>query len=194
MLAAHPDPARFLRFDAKHRTALVTLIAGYDSSNNGFNFDGYGRGELLVSVPLGWRVRVTCTNRAPLPNSCAIVRGAGTATPDFGVRRYAVMQYESTYPAKVDLRGKRACAEDSGGPVFVVENARRIPRYVDTLAGTLQDDFSSSQSGLADVFNRLDTPKPQRFLRKFLRVDSYRRDDFSAAGSRPPIQRTPSTR
>jgi len=133
-----------------------------------FGFAGYGMGT---------------------PDACA-----GTATPDFGVRRYAVMQYESTYPAKVDLRGKRACAEDSGGPVFIVENARRIPRYVDTLAGTLQDDFSSSQSGLADVFNRLDTPKPQRFLRKFLRVDSYRRDDFSAAGSRPPIQRTPSTR
>jgi hypothetical protein len=83
MLAAHPDPARFIRFDASHRTALVTLVAGYDSSNNGFNFDGFGRGELLVSVPLGWQVRVTCTNRSALPNSCAIVRGAGTATPAF---------------------------------------------------------------------------------------------------------------
>ena len=83
MLAAHPDPARFLRFDTKHRTVLVTMIAGYDSSNNGFNFDGYGRGELLVSVPLGWRVRVTCTNRSSAPNSCAIVRGPGTATPAF---------------------------------------------------------------------------------------------------------------
>jgi Sulfocyanin (SoxE) domain len=83
VLAAHPDPGRFLRFDTRNRTALVTLIAGYDSSNNGFNFDGYGRGELLVSVPLGWRVRVTCTNRSALPNSCAIVRGAGTGTPAF---------------------------------------------------------------------------------------------------------------
>jgi hypothetical protein len=96
MLAVHPDPARFLRFDAKHRTALVTLVAGYDSSNNGFNFDGYGRGELLVSVPLGWRVRVTCTNRSALPNSCAIVRGAGTATPAFRGASTATLERGST--------------------------------------------------------------------------------------------------
>jgi Sulfocyanin (SoxE) domain len=83
MVAAHPNPARFIRFDAKHRTALVTLVAGYDSSNNGFNFDGYSRGELLVSVPIGWRVRITCTNRSARPNSCAIVRGPGTAKPAF---------------------------------------------------------------------------------------------------------------
>jgi sulfocyanin SoxE-like protein len=83
MLAVHPNPARFLHVDRARRTAIVTLIAGYDGENNGFNFDGYGRGELLVSVPLGWRVRVTCTNRSALPNSCAIVKGPGTATPAF---------------------------------------------------------------------------------------------------------------
>ena len=98
-----------------------------------------------------------------------------SATPDFGVRRYAPMKYESTYPAKVDLRGDRACAEDSGGPLFVIDNDdRRIPRYVETLAGTLQDDPFSSQSGLDDVFNRLDTPRAQRFLRRFLRDDRDR--------------------
>ena len=32
--------------DAAHHLASVTLVAGYDSSNRGFNFDGYGRGEL----------------------------------------------------------------------------------------------------------------------------------------------------
>ena len=41
-----PDPAKFLAVDARSRVVSVTLIAGYDSSNNGFNFDGYGRGEL----------------------------------------------------------------------------------------------------------------------------------------------------
>jgi hypothetical protein len=83
MLAVHPNPVQFLHVDRAQRTAIVTLIAGYNGENNGFNFDGYGRGELLVSVPLGWRVRVTCTNRSALPNSCAIVKGAGTATPAF---------------------------------------------------------------------------------------------------------------
>ena len=83
MLAAHPNPAQFLHVDAKHKTAHVTLVASLDSSNNGYNFDGYGRGELLVSVPRGWRVRVTCVNHGTIPHSCAVVRGPMTVTPAF---------------------------------------------------------------------------------------------------------------
>jgi FtsP/CotA-like multicopper oxidase with cupredoxin domain len=83
VLAAHPSPAQFLHVDAKQRTAVVTLIAGYNGENNGFNFDGYGRGELMVAVPRGWRVRVTCTNRGALNHSCAVVPGPMTVTPSF---------------------------------------------------------------------------------------------------------------
>jgi hypothetical protein len=83
VLAAHPNPAQFLRVDATNRSALVTLIASYDGSNNGFNFDGYGRGELLVTVPSGWRVRVRCTNHGTIGHSCAVVRGPMTVTPAF---------------------------------------------------------------------------------------------------------------
>jgi hypothetical protein len=81
--ASKPDPRRFLSVDARHHVVSLTLIAGYDSSNNGFNFDGYGRGELTVTVPLRWRVRVTCTNRGALRHSCAVVRGPMTAAPVF---------------------------------------------------------------------------------------------------------------
>ena len=80
---AHPPPAQFLHVEAKQRTAVVTLVAGYNGENNGFNFDGYGRGELMVSVPRGWRVRVTCTNRGALTHSCAVVPGPMTVTPAF---------------------------------------------------------------------------------------------------------------
>lgn len=83
MLLAHPSPARFLHVDAKARTAIVTLDAGYNGENNGFNFDGYGRGELTFSVPRGWRVRMTCVNEGALPHSCAVVRGPMTITPAF---------------------------------------------------------------------------------------------------------------
>ena len=82
-VAAKPNPQRFFRFDARRRVVSVALIAGYDSANHGFNFDGYGRGELLVTVPLGWRVRVTCTNRAPVRHSCAVVRGPLNVRPAF---------------------------------------------------------------------------------------------------------------
>lgn len=83
MLAIHPSPAQFLHVEAQRRTALVTLVAGYNAQNNGFNFDGYGRGELLVSVPRGWRLRVTCTNRGAMNHSCAVVRDPMTITPAF---------------------------------------------------------------------------------------------------------------
>jgi len=83
MLFAPPNPSQFLHVEAKQRTALVTLIAGYDSENNGFNFDGYGRGELVLSIPRGWRVRATCTNRGALDHSCAVVPGPMTITPSF---------------------------------------------------------------------------------------------------------------
>lgn len=83
MLASHPNPQQFLHVDAKARTALVTLVAGYNGENNGFNFDGYGRGEMLVSVPRGWRVRVTCTNHGGIDHSCAVVPGPMTAAPSF---------------------------------------------------------------------------------------------------------------
>jgi hypothetical protein len=83
VLVAPPSPSQFLHVEAKQRTALVTLVAGYDGENNGFNFDGYGRGELILSIPRGWRVRVTCTNRGALDHSCAVVPGPMTVTPSF---------------------------------------------------------------------------------------------------------------
>lgn len=82
-VAAKPDPHRFLRVDAASHLVSVALVAGYDSSNGGFNFDGYGRGELMVTVPVGWRVRVTCTNGSAVRHSCAVVKGAMTVRPAF---------------------------------------------------------------------------------------------------------------
>jgi hypothetical protein len=76
-------PSRWLRWDTRTETARLTLVAGYDASNNGFNFDGYGRGRLLVRIPVGWRVLVTCVNRSARRSSCAVVRGATTTVPAF---------------------------------------------------------------------------------------------------------------
>ncbi|HVS85248.1 MAG TPA: sulfocyanin-like copper-binding protein [Gaiellaceae bacterium] len=77
-----PPPARFLSVDARHHVVDVSLVAEYDGTNSGFNFDGYSR-ELLWTVPVGWRVRVTCLNRGPLRHSCAVVAGAGSTRPAF---------------------------------------------------------------------------------------------------------------
>jgi sulfocyanin SoxE-like protein len=81
--AGGADPGRFLAWNAKARVVRLMLLAGLGRENNGFNFDGYGRGKLLVRVPLGWRVVVDCENRGTMRHSCAIVRGALSRVPAF---------------------------------------------------------------------------------------------------------------
>jgi hypothetical protein len=79
---APPPPSRFLTVDAARHRATITLIASYDGTNGGFNFDGYSR-YLMWTVPRGWTVRVVCENRGPLRHSCAVVQGAGSTKPAF---------------------------------------------------------------------------------------------------------------
>jgi hypothetical protein len=81
--AARPNPAQFLAWSTAHRLVHLTLLAGLGGNNNGFNFDGYGRGELQVRIPLGWRVVVDCENRGGMRHSCAIVKGSLAFTPAF---------------------------------------------------------------------------------------------------------------
>ena len=87
--AAPAPPARYMQWNARAHVVHLTLLAGLGSANNGFNFDGYGCGQMLVRVPLGWRVVVDCENCGTMRHSCAVVHGpletepafAGAATP-----------------------------------------------------------------------------------------------------------------
>jgi uncharacterized cupredoxin-like copper-binding protein len=77
-LAAPLTPARaatpqWLAVNVKARTATLTLIAGYDDTLGGFNFDGYGKGKMVVSVPAGYRVNVVFSNRGKYPHSAVFV-------------------------------------------------------------------------------------------------------------------------
>jgi hypothetical protein len=81
--AGRPDPRRFLVADPGSKRVRLTLVAGLGAANNGYNFDGYGRGELLVSVPRGWRVAVDFRNHASRRTSAAVVTGARSATIPF---------------------------------------------------------------------------------------------------------------
>ena len=74
----------WLSFHASAKTVSLRLIAGYNSAYDGFNFNGYGKGQVLVEVPRGWRVKVRCVNNSSsMRHSCAIVRGVGAAAPAF---------------------------------------------------------------------------------------------------------------
>jgi hypothetical protein len=78
-----PPPGQFLRVRDAQRTVVLTLVAADTAENNGYNFDGYGRGELLVRVPRGWRVTVRFRNAGQLFDSCAVVAGPGATTVAF---------------------------------------------------------------------------------------------------------------
>jgi len=79
---APPSPSRFLAVDAHRHRVTITLVASYDGTNGGFNFDGYSR-FLMWTVPRGWMVRVVCQNRGPLRHSCAVVPNAVSTKPVF---------------------------------------------------------------------------------------------------------------
>jgi FtsP/CotA-like multicopper oxidase with cupredoxin domain len=71
-----------LSVDSTTKTATLRLIAAYDDAYGGFNFDGYGKGQVLVDIPKGWRVEISCKNDAnDMRHSCAVVRGPGAAAP-----------------------------------------------------------------------------------------------------------------
>src|ERR1700688_777111 len=70
-----PDPKGYMRVDTTARTVIITLIAGYPATDYQFNYDGYGNGSLVVTVPIGWQVTVQCENHGTVPNSCAVVSG-----------------------------------------------------------------------------------------------------------------------
>ena len=59
----------------------MSLLAGYPASDFLFNYDGYGSGALVLTVPAGWDVTVQCENRGTVPNSCAVVTGARDQSP-----------------------------------------------------------------------------------------------------------------
>jgi FtsP/CotA-like multicopper oxidase with cupredoxin domain len=75
---------RLLSADAKTKTATLSLIAAYNDAYGGFNFDGYGKGQVLVEIPKGWRVEINCTNNAAdVRHSCAVVHGVSATSPAF---------------------------------------------------------------------------------------------------------------
>jgi hypothetical protein len=77
-----PDPTSYMRTDstAAHNV-VVTLIAGYPAGDYQFNYDGYGSGSLIVTIPVGWQVTVQCENRGTVPNSCTVVSGRSDLKP-----------------------------------------------------------------------------------------------------------------
>ena len=76
-----PDPKSYIHIDAATRSAVVTLIAGHPATDIQFNYDGYGSGALVLTVPVGWLVTIQCENHGTVPNSCSVVADGKATAP-----------------------------------------------------------------------------------------------------------------
>lgn len=74
------DPA-WLKADAASKTAEFKLVGGLSEVNGGMNFNGFSRGGLVVTAPVGWNVVLHFKNQDPnLPHSVEVIAD-GPAVP-----------------------------------------------------------------------------------------------------------------
>ena len=69
--AAPSNPNQWVSTSGK--AVHLTLIAGYNNANAGFNFDGGARGQMVVTVPLGDTIVATYKNAARTPHDVLVV-------------------------------------------------------------------------------------------------------------------------
>jgi len=63
---------------APPKTAEFTLVAGKTPANGTFNFNGYAKGAMTITVPVGWRVVIHYTNGSALRHSFSVIPYTGT--------------------------------------------------------------------------------------------------------------------
>lgn len=66
--------------DASH-SVIVSLVAAYPATDFQFNYDGYGSGSLVLTVPVGWQVTIQCENHGTVNNSCSVVTDERSTRP-----------------------------------------------------------------------------------------------------------------
>ncbi|MCY0889051.1 MAG: sulfocyanin-like copper-binding protein [Alicyclobacillaceae bacterium] len=59
--------SKFLTVNTSAHTVNVELIAGYTPENDYLNFDGFAHGQLVVTVPTGYKVNFDYYNNAGIP-------------------------------------------------------------------------------------------------------------------------------
>lgn len=76
-----PDLRHYIKVDDASHSAIVSLVAAYPATDYQFNYDGYGGGSLVLTVPVGWQVTIQCENHGTVNNSCAVVKDERSTQP-----------------------------------------------------------------------------------------------------------------
>lgn len=72
---------KYMSYSAKQKTVDLHILGGEGSENNGFNFDGLSGGKLNITIPQGWKVKVTFTNQGSLNHSVFVMAQNGSPNP-----------------------------------------------------------------------------------------------------------------
>lgn len=69
--------SHWLKINKSSRHVIITVTAGFNSSNRGFNFDGYSKGKADFVVPRNWTVQFNFSNHGAAPHSLALTNSHG---------------------------------------------------------------------------------------------------------------------
>ncbi|MFT5239726.1 MAG: hypothetical protein ACI9X0_000691 [Kiritimatiellia bacterium] len=110
----HEPPPDFISKGETATSVKLTIIATYDETNHGMNFNGFSHGKALYTIPLGWTVDVDFINRSAVPHSAVVVEDYKTSK----------MQVGKPYFAEAATKDyDKATAEKSGHFSFVADEA-----------------------------------------------------------------------
>ena len=63
----------FISMGKEDKHVCVTVVATYDTSNYGMNFNGASKGSATYTIPTGWTVNVHFYNNSPVPHSLVVI-------------------------------------------------------------------------------------------------------------------------
>lgn len=81
-----PAAPSWMKADAATKTVFFDIKMAENGNNGTFNFNGYSRGEMTITVPLGWKVKMHVVNigEGAIPHSLEIANVTETM-PSQGV-------------------------------------------------------------------------------------------------------------
>lgn len=98
---AHADTLApdWLGFDAEAKKIDLKITAALTPLNGGWNFNGYVKGDLKITVPLGWRVSTTFVSRdGNVPHSVGVIEADPSALPPSGEQAKVALRGAYSYP------------------------------------------------------------------------------------------------
>ena len=65
----------WMKLDAGRKVVQLTLVAAADGGNGTMNWNGYGNGDMTVTIPPGWKVEIELQNRGvrALPHRLVVI-------------------------------------------------------------------------------------------------------------------------